>query len=334
MEYSQEVLNELGQKIDLVEYASHTVDFVKTSGNVHFAICPFHSEKTASLAVYEDTQTYYCYGCGSEGNIFTWIQLTENLSFKEAVRKVAALSGSEISESVESEIFRFYKKYSKLVSSTNKAYPERPILNIEKDYKEKYSDEVPQEWIEEGISEEEIKKYEIRIDKGSNRIVYPVYDSNYNLIGVKGRTRSKNYKNLNIMKYMNYNSLGGRVDFFTGMKQAELYVKEKNEIVILEGLKSVMKVDGWGYHNAVSVETSTLNELQIELIIQMHIKDVVLAFDKDVPISKIKDHIGLLNRFTNCYAIIDKWKLLNNKDSPCDRGKDVWDTLYERRVRI
>ena len=334
MEYPQEVLNELRMKIDLVEYASHTVDFVKKSGNIHYAICPFHSENTASLAVYEDTQTYCCYGCGNEGNIFTWIQLTENLSFKEAVRKVAALTGLEISESAESEIFRFYKDYYKLVGSTKKVYSKRPVLDIEKNYKEKYSDEVPQEWIDEGISEEEMKKYEIRIDNSSNRIVYPVYDNDYDLVGVKGRTRFKNYKDLNIIKYMNYNSLGGRVDFLTGMKQAEPYIKEKNEIIILEGLKSVMKIDEWGYHNAVSAETSALNELQIELIIKKHIKDVVLAFDKDVPITKIKDHIGLLNRFANCYVIIDKWKLLNDKDSPCDRGRNIWNILYERRVRI
>ena len=334
MEYSNEILEELSQKIDLVEYASRTVDFEKNYRNIHFAICPFHSEKTASLVVYEDTQSFHCYGCGATGNIYTWIQLTENLSFGQAVRKVAELTNSEISEYVESEILHFYKTYNRLINSSKKELAERPILDIDKDYKQKYTDEIPQEWIDEGISEEELKKYEIRIDKASNRIVYPVYDSNYNLISVKGRTRFKNYKDLKIMKYMNYYSLGGRVDYLTGFKQAEPFVKEKNEIIILEGLKSVMKVDNWGYHNAVSAETSTLNENQIELLIKLHIKDVVIAFDKDVSLNKIKEHIGLLNKFANCYAMIDKWQLLNNKDSPCDKGLSTWNTLYERKVKI
>ena len=95
-----------------------------------------------------------------------------------------------------------------------------------------------------------------------------------------------------------------------------------------------MKIDGWGYHNAVSAETSTLNEYQVELLVKMHIKDIVIAFDKDVNINKIRECAKLLRKFTNCFVMIDKWKMIGEKDSPCDCGKEVWDTLYERRVRI
>ena len=135
------------------------------------------------------------------------------------------------------------------------------------------------------------------------------------------------------MKYMNYYKIG-TVDYFQGMKQAESFIKEKKEIIILEGLKSVMKVDSWGYHNAVSAETSTLNEYQIELLVKMSVKNVVIAFDKDVQFKKIKKFTSLLKKFTNCFAIIDNKKLLNDKDSPCDKGLDVWKQLYERRVRL
>ena len=95
-----------------------------------------------------------------------------------------------------------------------------------------------------------------------------------------------------------------------------------------------MKIDGWGYHNVVSAETSTLNEYQIEMLIRMMIKDIVIAFDKDVELKKIRECTRLLKRFENVYAVYDKWNLLQEKESPCDRGKDVWETLYSRRIRL
>lgn len=332
MRYSQDALEEMAQKVDLLQYMERTVDFTKHSGNTHFCLCPFHNEDTASLAVNEDEQFYHCFGCGKSGNIYTWIQETENLTFDQAVRKVAELTNSDVSEYVESESVNFFKMLNKL-SKPKKENPQRTILDIDKDYRLLYKDELPQQWIDEGILPEVMKKYEIRIDPASNRIVYPVYDADYNLIGVKGRTMFENYKMLKIMKYMNYFKIG-ILDYFTGMKQAVDYIKEKNEIIIVEGLKSVMKLDGWGYHNVVSAETSTLSEYQIELLIKLNVKNVVIAFDKDVGFKKIRECTGLLKKFTNVWVIYDKWKLLNEKDSPCDQGKDVWDTLYERMMRI
>lgn len=332
MNYSQDALDEMASKIDLLEYMERTVDFVKHSGNTHFCLCPFHDEDTASLAVNEDDQFWKCFGCGRSGNIYTWIQLTEHLSFLQAVQKVADLTGSDLHEYMESESISFYRQLNRLYKP-KKEIPQREILDIDKDYQQRYKDEPPQEWLDEGISEEELEKYEIRIDPGSNRIVYPVRDADFQMIGVKGRTRFKNYKSLGLMKYTNYVSIKG-LDYFTGMMQAAPYVKELDEIIIFEGIKSVMKVDQWGFHNAVSAETSTLNEAQVELLIRMRVKNVVIAFDQDVKLPKIRKCTELLKKFTNVWVVYDKWKLLHEKDSPPDQGETVWRTLYERRQRL
>ena len=96
MIYSQEALEEMADQVDLLDYASQTVDFVKHSGNTHFAVCPFHSEKTASLAVNEDENFFHCFGCGRSGNIYKWIQWTEGLTFDQAVKKVADITNLDI----------------------------------------------------------------------------------------------------------------------------------------------------------------------------------------------------------------------------------------------
>ena len=332
MKYSQEALEEMADQVDLLEYASHTVDFVKHSGATHYAVCPFHCEKTASLAVQSDDNFFHCFGCGRSGNIYTWIQLTEHLTFDQAVQKVANITNSDINDYVESESMSFYKLLNRL-NNKKRTMVERTILNIDTDYNQKYKNEIPQEWLDEGISAETMKKYEIRIDPYSNRIVYPVRDANFQMIGVKGRTRFKDYKELGIMKYMNYNKLK-ILDYFTGMMQAADDVKKSGEIIIVEGLKSVMKLDQWGFHNVVSAETSTLNEYQIELLIKMQVKNVVIAFDKDVKLKKIQDCVKLLKKFTNVYVVYDKWHLLKDKDSPPDEGESVWKTLYNRRIRL
>ena len=333
VKYSQEALDEMAQKVDLLDYASRSVDFVKRSGNIHFAICPFHNERTASLAVDAEEQFFKCYGCGKWGNIYTWIQLTENLTFDQAVKKVADMTGSDADDYVESETMAFFKFMERLKTKKERPKIERKTLDLDRDYKKKFKKEVPQEWVDEGILPDVMDKYEIMIDPLSNRIVYPVYSDDDELISVKGRTRFKDYKSLKIMKYMNYHRIG-TLDYFQGMKQARKYIKDKNEIIIFEGIKSVMKVDGWGYHNAVAAETSYLNDYQIELLIKMNIHDVVIAFDKDVPMGKINDCTKLLNRFTNVWVIYDKWKLLDEKDSPPDKGRIIWQELYERRMRI
>ena len=322
----------MADQVDLLEYASHTVDFVKHSGATHYAVCPFHCEKTASLAVQSDDNFFHCFGCGRSGNIYTWIQLTEHLTFDQAVQKVANITNSDINDYVESESMSFYKLLNRL-NNKKRTMVERTILNIDTDYNQKYKNEIPQEWLDEGISAETMKKYEIRIDSYSNRIVYPVRDANFQMIGVKGRTRFKDYKELGIMKYMNYNKLK-ILDYFTGMMQANDDVKKSGEIIIVEGLKSVMKLDQWGFHNVVSAETSTLNEYQIELLIKMQVKNVVIAFDKDVKLKKIQDCVKLLKKFTNVYVVYDKWHLLKDKDSPPDEGESVWKTLYDRRIRL
>ena len=333
MQYSQEALEEMADRVDLLEYASKSQDFTKHSGNTYYCLCPFHNEKTPSLAINIDENFFHCFSCGKSGNIYKWIQYTEGLTFDQAVQKVANITGSEIHEYTESESVAFYKLLNRLNKPKSNISVDRHILDIEKDYNQKFKDEIPQEWLDEGISADEMKKYEIRIDPMSNRIVYPVRDADFNMIGVKGRTRFSNYKTLGIMKYMNYNRIG-ILNYYTGMMQAIDSVKETGEIIILEGIKSVMKVDQWGFHNAVSAETSTLNEYQIELLIRMQIRNVVIAFDKDVTMRKVQNCCGLLKKFTNVSVVIDKWNLLKEKESPCDEGESVWRTLYERRMRI
>lgn len=333
--YDYDQLNEMCDKVSLLDYASKSYEFKKVGSN-YFCSCPKHSDSTPSLCIDPKQNRFYCFSCGTKGNLINWLIAYEKMKFPEAVEKVAELSHTDLNNVYESEtvsLFKLLKKLKTQDQSSAVDTTERKILDPFTDYYSKYKDEVPQEWIDEGIPEEELRKYEIRVDTSANRIVYPVYDSNFHMIGVKGRTRFQNYKELHLMKYMNYYKLGG-VDYFAGMKQAYDAIMEANAVIIVEGLKSVMKLDAWGYHNVVSAETSVINDKQTMLLIKMGIKDVTIAFDKDVGIAKIRSGTRMLCKYTNVYVAIDQNGLLDDKDSPPDKGPEVWKRIYEGRIRI
>ena len=331
--YDSEALKEMCNQIDLLEYASQSVDFTKRGRDTYAAHCPLHVDKTPSLFITPSKNAFYCQSCHQGGNLLTWLIKMEHLSFKEAAEKLCQLSGKDISEMKVCESLRYYKSLKRMQEEKRVGVAKREILPESRI--ERYSDEVPQEWVDEGISADVMKQFQIRVDTHSNRIVYPVRDKEFNLIGFKGRTRFPNYKSLNIQKYMNYTKIG-TTDFFSGMKESLPYIKEKNEIIIFEGLKSVLKLWSWGKQlNAVSSETSVLTMEQIKIILSMGVKNVVIAYDNDVSLYEIKNKMQILRRFVNVFAVIDSKKILSeSKMSPVDDGEEIWNQLYARRIKI
>lgn len=336
MQYSQEALAEMASHVNLYDYAKQSVDFRKHINGIHYCECIFHHEKTPSLAFYEGQNRYYCFGCGAKGNIYNWLMKTEGLSFGKAVEKVASMTGTDPKNYVESESMSIYKELSRLSDNNYKkedATEVRTILDFDKDYLQKFEKLYPQEWIDEGITKEAMDYYEVMVDEASNRIVYPVYDNDLNLIGVKGRTRYENFKELHLAKYMNYNKLG-RIDYFAGIKQAEPYIKKSREVIVFEGIKSCMKCNVWGYKNTVAAETCEINPEQFNLLLRKGIATIVIAFDKGVTFGKIRKMCETYKSYFNIWVIMDTHSLLDDKMSPVDAGKDVWDQLYSQKIRI
>lgn len=331
MKIDQDKLQELCEKVDLLEYAEKSVDFQPRGSGEFAAHCPLHEDKTPSLMITPEKGLFYCHSCHVGGNIINWLMTFEGLRWNDAVDKVANLAGIELQNLKTCEALSFFKKIKKSQQSKIKFVEDREILPYA--YYEQFSQELPEEWVNEGISPQILKEYDIRVDKSSNRIVYPVFDNNGNFIGVKGRTRFKNYGELGIKKYLNYQKIIS-TDYFMGMLQNRQNILLSDEAIIFEGIKSVMHVASWGVNNGLAAETSHLNSAQVTILIQMKIKNVTIAFDKGVSMKEIRDCTELLKRFTNVYVVYDKWGLLQDKDSPCDRGREVWQTLYDRRIKL
>src|SRR5262250_1753519 len=83
----------LRQQADIVRLVGEYVKLRKAGAQNYSGLCPFHSEKTPSFSVHATRQFYHCFGCGASGDIFSFVQKVENISFPEAVRLIAQKLG-------------------------------------------------------------------------------------------------------------------------------------------------------------------------------------------------------------------------------------------------
>lgn len=337
-DYDSEALIELCSNINLFDYANEIMEF-EGRGDSFATNCPRHIDKTPSLIITPSKNLFHCFSCGVGGNILNWLMTFEGLSFDDSVNKVGKLSGVDVRNLKQCNALKIYKQIFRFSKNESVKNTEDRVI-LPDDEIEKYADETPFEWEEEGINPQIMKKYNIRIDNNANRIVYPVYDNNLNLIGFKGRTRYKNFKEMKIKKYQNYQKIG-TTNFFVGMKENYKSIKKHDAVIIFEGIKSGMKVEDWGYDYWLSSETGWLNDEQVLILIKLGIKNVIIAYDTDVSFSKIRECTNKLRKFTNVYAVMDRRNVndrllgdVEDKMSPCDKGKLVWEILFNEKRRV
>lgn len=336
MEYDEDFLNQINENVDLLEYVEQSIE-LKRQGKDFFGHCPLHVDFTPSFSINPDVNKFYCFSCHRGGGIIQYLRNYEHLKFNKAVEKASKLANLDIKMMCQSKTVQYNRKLKKeklMLQKENYVHPILPLSELGK-----YRIGTIDEWLNEGIRQEEIDLFQIRIDDKANRIVYPVYDSEGNLINIKGRTRFPEYKKIGISKYINYYPVG-IVDYFQGANITEQYIEETGEIKIFESIKSVMKLFGNGIKDAVSAEKHNLTDEQIKWIISRnYIKNVVLCWDSDVSYQNgdVSRNIAMLKRFVNVFIIEDKNELLGGaaaKNSPIDMGIEVWNQLYEERRKI
>ena len=91
-------VEELRNSVPLSKIILNKVKLEKRGKNF-IGLCPFHKEKTPSFNVVDNEGYYHCFGCGAHGDLITFIRNTENLSFIEAINKIAQISGINIPQS-------------------------------------------------------------------------------------------------------------------------------------------------------------------------------------------------------------------------------------------
>jgi DNA primase len=321
----QDIIN----TVAIEDYIGQYVELTEQNGEL-FGLSPFRQENTPSFSVTPATQLFYDFSSHIGGNVLTFIEKYHKCSFKEAVnilKQYANIDDNYVDTRLTStKIIKRFKPIQKKARETKHTI-------LDENYMSRYEKDTDKlnVWADEGISYEVMEKYQVRYDPFSNRLVYPIRDLQGNIISIKGRTLDKDYKEKKLRKYTYFQSIGD-LDIIFGYYEHLQNFKDKKEIILFEGEKSVMLCDTWEIYNTGAILTSHLNPLQINILLKLGVK-IVFALDKEINI-KEDDNIKKLSKFLKIEYIKDCNNILTEKDAPVDKGKDVWLELYERRLNL
>lgn len=207
-------------------------------------------------------------------------------------------------------------------------------------------------WIDEGMSVEAIRKFNVKFSISHNAIIIPHVDIDGRLVGV--RVRNLDYRQdgdmpkycpLIISKNEIYShSLSMNL---YGLAYTKAAIKHSKKAIVYESEKSVILHQTYygEDNNAVAVCGSNLSKPQVDLLIKnCQVGEIIIAFDKefvDYDSDKAEKYFNKLYSigkqylaYANISFIYDSKNLLKEKDSPIDRGKDIFEQLYASRVKV
>lgn len=309
-------IDEVRERTDIVELVSAYLPLQKTGRNFK-ALCPFHKEKTPSFIVFPDSQRWHCFGaCAAGGDIFTFVMKTENLEFGEALRFLARRAGISLAPRREEEVEEEQRK--RLLLRINAAAAqyfhhllrESPEGEFVREYLahrgiEPTSIEAFQlgyalnEWealkrwlVERGYEETKIfaaglSVERVREDPGGKgggyydrfrgRLIFPIRDIRGEVIGFGARALDDSQP-----KYLNSPETPvfskGRVLY--GIDLAKRAIREKDQVIIVEGYTDVISAHQRGFRNVVASMGTALTENQVRELKRLT-KRFVLALDAD-----------------------------------------------------
>ena len=298
---SNEELNKIRNSVNIVDVVRNYVNLEKKGKN-YFGICPFHDDHTPSMSVSEEKQIFTCFVCGVSGNVFSFVKNYENITFMEAVNKVAGISGISLSQNInvvkrydkeykaydlavkyyknnlKSELGRSAREYLKLRNINEDIINEFDIgvslndnnlskLLVGKNYDEKMLLDI-------GL----VNKGETIYDLFRNRIMFPIHNSNGEPVGFSARI----YNNEVDSKYINtretYIFKKGEILF--NYHRAILEAKRSKYLILCEGQMDAIRIYASGIKNVCATMGTALTNYHVNLLRKLNVK-IILNMDSD-----------------------------------------------------
>ena len=302
------------------------------------------TEASMKLYYYKDTHLLYCYTEDGPMSIYKFLEnyyKTRNIEYNwgQDILKVVFQCSAATDLTTKETIFKqsLKDKYRKRQSIQLAAYSPNVLESFVKQY--------PIEWLEDNISAGAMDKYNIRYSISQNKIIIPHYDINNRLVGIRGRALNESeiahakYAPVKIEDIVYKHKLSLNL---YGLNHNWKNIKELGICYIAESEKAVLQSELFGEKNCtVAICGSSLNIYQIKLLMQhCQPKEIVLCLDKeelpgeDKYFYKLWDMCSKYKLYTNMSFIYDRENLLNLKDSPFDRGRNIFNKLLEKRVKV
>lgn len=314
------------------------------SDHIEFESICHGSRSRGKLIYYKESQTLFCHRCSEQWDIFSFIQHIKNCSFTEALNLVIDICHLDIKKYNEpkSNIDDWQSSLLPLVQNKTPQTLQIYDKNVMRLFDNLYWDK----WVQEGISIESMQKFNIKWYQRCQSVVLPCYDLQGNLIGIRNRyTQAADCEK---GKYRPLTTLNDVYKFNTGLSLWGLYqnqdaIKKYKEVILCEGEKSVLLADTWGIDNVVSLYGANFTTTQRDLLLSLGVEKVCIAIDRQYEkidklddgfqwwCKKVKKIASMLDNYMQVCYIYDTQELLKPKDSPMDKGEEVWRKLYESK---
>ena len=308
MAFPPQFLDEIRARVSLSAIIGRRVRLIRR-GREHVALCPFHSEKTPSFTVSEDKGFFHCFGCGAHGDVIGFVMRSENLSFLEALERLAQEAGLEVPKRSPAEREREREQLSlygivEAACAWFEAQLKGPAGEAARDYLKHrgLTDETIARFRlgfapddrralkaglgEQGISESMMITTGLLIqpedggetyDRFRNRIIFPISDRRGRAIAFGGRAMGEARA-----KYLNSpdTPLFHKGAVLYGLAQARDTARKWRRAVVVEGYMDVLALHQAGIECAVAPLGTALTELQMEEVWRLA-PEPVLCFDGD-----------------------------------------------------
>lgn len=300
------IVDEILMRIEPVEVIGEYVH-LERAGKEYKGLCPFHREKTPSFYVNPDTGLYHCFGCGASGNIFKFIMDIEGVDFKEALRILAKRVGIEITELREQREIVVLSKFADylhwiLMNTKNPALPylrdkrKLTLREIEIFKLGYYPEGALRSFIQrENLSSafmvslgllKEGKRGFYEVFRG--RIMFPIFSENGRILGFGGRvldiSHSPKYINSPDSKWYK------KGKHLYGFFQGKASIRNRKEIIIVEGYMDVITMHSLGFSNTVASLGTSFTEDQAKFL-SRYVEKAFLLFDMDEAGRRARDRV-------------------------------------------
>lgn len=323
-------------------------DYIKKPGYVIFpTIChnPDPDEASMKLYYYENTHAFVCYTNCQGMSIFKFLKhyyeaRQRDFDWYQDIYKVI-LDCSNYNPN-----FGFAPQKYQSIRDTYKAAELKKLPTYSNGILDCFTKFYPPEWLGDGITKETMDKFNIKYSIPQNKIIIPHYNSDGKLIGIRGRALNE-WEVENIGKYMPVQIEG---KWYSHPLSLNLYglnfnrdnIKNNRICYIFEAEKSVMQCDSFDMDNcAVAVCGSQLNKWQIKILLkECHPQEIVVCFDKEEQppaeeyFNKLYKLCSKYKNYADFSFIYDRENLLDLKDSPTDKGEEIFRKLLQRRVKV
>jgi DNA primase len=309
--FTAETIERVREAAPIVEIVSAYTD-LRRAGERWVGLCPFHEERTPSFSVNSQDKLYYCFGCEASGDIFSFVQEKEGLSFPEAVETLAERFGVEVEREEEDPQLeqrrRRRARLHELLERTAGYYSaylwESPKAQKARDYLagRGLSEEVlrefgigyaPSEWGSvlaraegSGFKVEELMAAGLAqkgksggfYDRFRSRITFPVRDPRGRVLGFGARAMGTDQK----PKYLNSpeGELYHKGRTLYGIERARGAMGRSGRVVVVEGYTDALAVRQAGIEEVVAVMGTAITPEQLREL-SAHAEEVLLALDQD-----------------------------------------------------